>query len=99
MKPLLLSLILLPLVGCAHLENKQVHHKTTIFGFQATTPELGYGALTLQFGLIRDDYFSNPTSTNRLYYAPWHSNVDAHLNAIRQSAVENYGTGIDTNQP
>lgn len=93
MKTTLLAIaacLALAVTGC--VQNKQILHKSTVFGFQATTPELSYGSVTVQFGLIRSEYWSNPTSTNPVYAGPFNSAVNADLNIIHQKATENFGT-------
>ena len=88
---IMLAIVSLAFAGCT-TEHKQVLRKTTIFGFQATTPELGYGAVNVQFGLIRSEYWSNPTSTNTVYAAPFNSAVKADLNVLTQHADETFGS-------
>ncbi len=77
--------------GCV-TQNKQVHEKSTVFGFQAVSPGTSGGQIKIQIGLVRNDYFSNPTSTNKLYAKDWSSHVNAHLSAISQQAEEDYST-------
>ena len=79
------------LSGCV-TRDKQVHEKSTVFGFQAVSPGTSGGQIKIQIGLVRNDYFSNPTSTNQLYAKDWSSHVNAHLSAISQSAEEDYST-------
>jgi len=76
--------------GC--VVNKQVLNKSTVFGFQASTPELGYGAISVQLGLIRNEYWSNPTSTNAIYAPPFNSSVKADLHLTHQTADESFGS-------
>ena len=78
------------MTGC--VEHKQVLNKSTVFGLQATTPELGYGAISLQLGLIRNEYWSNPTSTNPVFAAPFNSHVNADIGLMHQNADENFGS-------
>jgi len=83
---------LLSFTGCK-LEHKQVITKSTVFGFQATTPSIGSsGAVSVQIGLIRSEYISNPTATNTVYAAPLQTHVTASLNPLTQSANEDIST-------
>lgn len=87
-------LALLFATGCAKtLQNKQVLEKSTVFGFQAKTPGTAQGtSVTIQFGLVRNEYWSNPTSTNKVYAAAYSSHVDANLGLFNQRAKESFGT-------
>ena len=85
------ALVAITLTGCV-TQNKQVHEKSTVFGFQATTPGPSGGQIKIQFGLVRNDWFSNPTSTNQLYAKDWSSHVSAHLSVASQGAEEDYST-------
>lgn len=85
----------LALAGCV-TQNKQVHEKSTVFGFQAVSPGPSGGQIKIQIGLVRNDYFSNPTSTNKLYAKDWSSHVNAHLSALSQQAEEDYSTLPET---
>ena len=83
----------LVIAGCTATSNKQVLEKSTVFGFQAKTPGTAQGtSITVQLGLVRNEYFSNPTSTNALYASPFNSTVHANLAILNQTADENYGT-------
>ena len=82
------------LVGCkTDLTHKQVKFKETVFGFKAATPGPNGASIGITFGLIRTDYFSNPTSTNGPIYAgQFSSHVDAGLSASQQAATEDWST-------
>lgn len=85
------------LTGCVgYTEKKQTLSKQTIFGFQlASNPSSGIAGLIpqLQFGLIRGEYISNPTSTKPVYAAPISSKVDANLGFLSQKATEDQSMG------
>ena len=83
------ALMIMLLTGCA---NKQVLNKQTIFGFQAHTPGPNGSTFAVQLGLIRNEYFSNPTTTNPIYAAPFNSAVQANVAAFNQSGNESFGT-------
>jgi len=83
MKILLLAIPLV-LTGCVH---KQVIAKSTVVGIQATV--MGYGQV--QVGVCRNEYISNPTGTN-ITAAPLTTHVNASLNPINQTAVEDITT-------
>ena len=77
--------------GCV-TQQKQVLEKSTVFGFQAKTPGgTGYST-TLQIGLVRNEYFSQPTSTNPIYAPQFSSHVNAKLSAMSQTAIEDFST-------
>ncbi len=92
MKKILLIITLAILIaGCT--TNKQIIAKSTVFGFQASTPAVaGTGAMLIQIGLVRSEYVSNPTSTTNVYAAPLTTHVQANLNPLTQSATEDIGT-------
>lgn len=75
------------LVGCA-VSHKQVVVKSTVFGFQVGASPSGGPIPVIQFGLVRNEYLSNPTSTNQLDSAPLDSYVDAEMSAGRQGGLE-----------
>jgi len=78
--------------GCV-TQGKQVMEKSTVFGFQAKTPGTSTGtSLLIQVGLVRNEYWSNPTSSNAVYAAPYNSAVHANLAPLNQTADENFGT-------
>ena len=79
--------------GCV-LNNKQVLEKSTVFGFQAKTPGTSSGtSILVQLGLVRNEYWSNPTSTNGVVYAaPFNSAVYANIGLFNQTADESIGT-------
>lgn len=79
------------LSGCV-TANKQVLEKSTVFGFRAKTPGPSGTTLEIMFGLGRNEYFSNPTSTNPVYAGKWGSVVHANLGLFNQAADESYGT-------
>jgi hypothetical protein len=90
--------VLLATVGCVPLStiHKQVLTKQTIFGFQlAANPNTGITGIIpqVQFGLVRSEYISNPTSTNQVYAAPISSHVVANLGMLSQSADETQSFG------
>lgn len=79
-------------LGACVTQQKQVLEKSTVFGFQAVTPG-GQGYSTkIQIGLVRNEYWSNPTGTNKIYAADYQSHVTAKLSAMNQSANETFGT-------
>ena len=83
--------LLAGITGCV-TQNKQVLEKSTVFGFQAKTPGgTGYST-TIQIGLVRSEYWSNPTSTNKVYAGGYSSHVEAKLSALSQSAKEDFST-------
>lgn len=89
------------LTGCV-TQNKQVLATETIFGFQlAANPNTGITGIIpqVQFGLIRNHYVSNPTSTNHVYAAPLTSHVTADLGMLSQTATEDETFGSSTNSP
>ena len=90
---LLMGLVLVTgMTGCVVTKTNQVLEKSTVFGFQAKTPGgTGYST-TIQIGLVRNEFWSNPTSSNMIYAAQYSSHVDAKLSAISQSAKEDYST-------
>lgn len=95
MKPtpsLILMVVLAALSGCTATKQKQVLEKSTVLGFQAKTPGSANTTLTLQFGLVRNLYWSNPTSTNPVYAAPFSNHVDAKLTATAQTGTEDFGS-------
>ena len=83
--------------GCVAITtHKQVLTKQTIFGFQlANNPTAGIAGIlpAVQFGMIRGEYISNPTSTNQVYAAPISSQVNADLGMLSQHATENQSFG------
>ena len=86
-----LAALLAGMTGCVTRQD-QVLEKSTVFGFQAKTPGgTGYST-TIQIGLVRNEFWVNPTSTNKIYAAQYSSHVDAKLSAISQSAKEDYST-------
>lgn len=78
--------------GCANLKDKQVLEKSTVFGFQAKTPGGTAYETVIQIGLVRNEYWSNPTSTNKVYVGAYSSRVDAKLSALSQTAKEDFST-------
>jgi hypothetical protein len=77
--------------GCVTKQD-QVLEKSTVFGFQAKTPGgTGYST-TIQIGLVRNEFWKNPTSTNKIFAAQYSSHVDAKLSVVSQSAKEDYST-------
>lgn len=79
--------------GCAGSKgNRQVIEKTTVFGFQAKTPGPESTQLVIQFGLVRNFYVSNPTSSNAVNVAGFSSHVDADLTALHQNSKESLST-------
>ena len=75
------TLIAVLLSGCLH---KQVICKSTVLGIQAQIA--GYGSV--QIGLCRNQYVSNPTGTNQIHAAPLRSDVTANIPALSQMATE-----------
>jgi hypothetical protein len=87
-----LIVTVLVLTACAPLKNKQVLEKSTVLGFQAVSPGQADMQVKIQIGLVRNEYFSNPTSTNAVYAAPWASHVKADLKMTEQTADETFST-------
>lgn len=83
---LLLALAIL-CSGCV-TEHKQVLIKSTVFGLQIGTSPASAAIPQIQFGLIRNTYLSNPTSTNQVFAAPLTSDVQADIGLTRQMANE-----------
>lgn len=78
--------------GCV-IKGQQTLIKSTVFGFNAQTPGASSGAaIVVQLGLVRNEFWSNPTSTNTLSAAPYNSAVYANLSPINQTADEFFGT-------
>ena len=76
-----------PLVG------KQVVIQDTLFGARIKTAGGSYSApfeFMIGFGRVR--YFSNPTSTNQVYAAPWNESNHGSSSWVSQSANENTST-------
>ena len=83
------------LTGCV-TQNKQVLEKSTVFGFQAKTPGTASGtSILVQLGLVRNEYWSNPTSTNPVYVGPFSSQVYANLGLFSQTADESFATATN----
>ena len=78
--------------GCVGITTqKQVLVKQTIFGLQlANNPQAGLAGIipAVQFGLVRNEYVSNPTSTNQVYAAPIEQNVNAKIGFLSQDVDE-----------
>ena len=75
---------------------KQVLVKQTIFGLQlANNPQAGVAGIipAVQFGLVRNEYVSNPTSTNQVYAAPITQNVQANIGMLKQDVTETQSFG------
>lgn len=89
----IIVLIVMCCTGCAGSKsNRQVIEKTTVFGFQAKTPGPEGTQLVIQFGLVRNFYVSNPTSSNAVNVAGFSSHVDADLTAMHQNSKESLST-------
>ena len=92
MQKIILLPLLLALTGCVSFtEHKQTLTKQTIFGFQmANNPVTGVAGMIpqIQFGLVRNEFISNPTSTNPIYAAQISSDVDATLGILSQKVTE-----------
>ena len=83
------------IAGCV-TQNKQVLEKSTVFGFQAKTPGTSQGtSILIQLGLVRNEYWSNPTSTNAVYAGPFSSQVYANLGLFNQTADESFATATN----
>lgn len=91
MKKIILLSIALALTGCV-TKNKQVLEKSTVFGFQAVSPGTSDSQIKIQIGLVRNEYWSNPTGTNKIYVGQYSSHVNANLTAIHQIADEDFST-------
>jgi len=82
-------IVLLPLLaGC--VANNQTIVKSTVFGLQVGPGP--NGTPNVQFGLIRNLYVSNPTSTNVVHAAPLTTSAIADIGAMRQSGSEDIST-------
>jgi hypothetical protein len=97
-KTLLIPIIaLLAVTGCVGITTqKQVLVKQTIFGLQlANNPQAGFAGIipAVQFGLVRNHYISNPTSTNPVYAAPISSDVKANIGMLKQDVTETQSFG------
>ena len=87
----ILATAALLMAGCVS-HSDQVLEKSTVFGFQAKTPGgTGYSTV-IQFGLIRNEFWKNPTSTNQIFAAKYSSHVDGRLSVVSQTAKEDYST-------
>ena len=97
MKILLLLPIIALCAGCVKFNSsKQTLSKQTVFGLQiASNPSTGIAGLIpqIQFGLIRNQSISNPTSTNPVYAAPLSADVDATVGLLSQKVKENQSFG------
>lgn len=96
-----MSAAALLLAGCV-TTNKQVLEKSTLFGFRAKTPGPSSTAVEIDIGLVRNEYWSNPAGTNKVYAGPYSSHVNAKLSALSQTADEDFSTlpqkvSVDTN--
>ena len=95
MKRLFISLLVcgvIVLSGCVSNSHDQVLVKETIFGLDVA-PGSGASSISgltysVKFGLIRNEYLSNPTSTNVVYAAPFQSSVNASIQPLDQTATE-----------
>lgn len=83
--------LLIALSACVS-KTSQMFDKSTVFGFQAVSPGPSGSNIKIQIGLVRNEYWSNPTSTNKIYAAQYSSHVDAKLSALSQSAKEDFST-------
>jgi hypothetical protein len=92
---LTVSVLTVFVTGCVH-QSDQVLEKSTVFGFQAKTPGGQGYSTTIQIGLVRNEFWKNPTSTNLIYAAPYSSHVDAKLSALSQTAKEDFSTKPQT---
>jgi hypothetical protein len=80
------------LTGCRSVRDRQVVEKSTVFGFQAKSPGPEGTQITIQFGLVRNFYLSNPTSTNAVHVAQFSTHVDADMTALHQNGKESMST-------
>jgi len=74
--------------GCA-VNPAQIHRKSTVFGMQVQTP--APYQVVLQIGLIRSFDLVNPVNSNGVA-ANFHSDVDANLTPLKQTAKETVDT-------
>ncbi len=91
----LIAIIIAGFIAGCSTKGNQVLDKTTIFGMQVKTPgSQSIGALVLQIGLVRNEYFSNPAEVSNgvVTVAPFNSTVHANLAAFNQTADESFGT-------
>ena len=77
--------------GCVS-KTDQALEKSTLFGFRAKTPGPSSTSVEIDIGLVRNEFWKNPTSTNPIYAAQYSSHVDAKLSALSQSAKEDFST-------
>lgn len=84
---------LLLLAGCFSgcVAHNQTIVKSTVFGIQIGASPTG-GIPSVQFGLIRNLYVSNPTSTNAIYAAPLATSATADISPLHQTGDENIST-------
>lgn len=90
MKLILIPILAFALCGCV-TKNKQVIAKQTIFGLQVSESPTGGLYPSIQVGLVRNEYISNPTGTN-ISAAPLSTHVDASISPLKQTAVEDIST-------
>lgn len=73
--------------GCLAPRNRIVSDKSTVFGL-----EIAYKDVKVRFGLIRNFNVSVPTSTNKVFAAPFSTGMDADLKLTSQKANEQFST-------
>jgi hypothetical protein len=97
MKRLSVMLCLL-LCGCKVVTTGDniVSAKATVFGLDISNDPVTK-VPHIRVGLVRYFYQVIPTGTNRVYAAPYSSDVDAAIGIANQKAVEKFST-VNTNQ-
>jgi hypothetical protein len=79
------------MTGCI---TKQTYTETDVVGIEAESPNVaGLGtALSVRIGIIHSRLFSNPTSTNQVYSAPFKYGVQANLGILSQTVTNSLDT-------
>lgn len=97
---LLLTLLAIALLfsGCLVQRKNQVLIKTTVFGMQIGASPGGGMIPNVQLGLVRNEYVSNPTSSNALYAAPFTATSSGDLSPLKQTASETITSLTATNK-
>lgn len=91
-------IVFLLLCGCKVVTTGDniVSAKATVFGIDISNDPVTK-APHIRVGLVRYFYQTIPTGTNRVYAAPYSSDVDAQIGIANQKAVEKFST-VNTNQ-
>lgn len=94
------KLFLIPILALAVIaggcttppKTSQGYMKSTTLGIVIDWPATS-SYPSMKFGLVRDMWFSNPTSTNKVYAAPFHSDTHADLYLFHNVANEKFDAG------